>query len=365
MEFKLNFEMKNNTVKVNGIIYNKDNFNSLHISSEPENSWRNAIYHFLKNWFDDSDFILAQTSGSTGKPKSIQLAKKRMINSARMTNHFFCLSSESTVLLCLPASYIAGKMMLVRAIVGGFNLITVEPSANPFEKFDVSVDFTAITPFQLFHSVESLRTKSVRKIIVGGSPVTSKLEKLAENIPSELYETYGMTETCSHIALRRFNGTEKSDYFTILEGISIRQDKRGCLVIGAPHLLDKEIQTNDMVELIGSTSFRWLGRIDATINSGGVKIHPEQVEKKLEGLIPSNYFISSLLDDLLENKVILMIESETYSLQQEEILKTEMGKILDKYEIPKKVIYCSSFIYSPNNKLLRAETLEALKINLD
>lgn len=357
--------MKDNTVKLNGIIYNKDNFNSLHISSEPENSWRNAIYFFLKKWFDDSDFILAQTSGSTGKPKSIQLAKSSMINSARMTNQFFGLNSESTALLCLPASYIAGKMMLVRAMVGGFNLITVEPTANPFESLDVSIDFTAITPFQLFHSFESLRTKTVRRIIVGGSPVTTRLEKLTENIPSELYETYGMTETCSHIALRRFNGDEKSDCFKILDGISIRQDERGCLVIGAPHLLDEEIQTNDMVELIGSTSFRWLGRVDSAINSGGVKIHPEQVEKKLEKTIASNYFISSLPDELLENKVILIIESETYTPQQEEILKSEMEKLLDKYEIPKQILFCSSFIYSQSNKLLRAETLEKIKKNLN
>lgn len=364
MEFKLNFGMKKITVKLDGIIYDKYNFNSLHIENEPENSWRNAIYYFLKNWYDDSDFILAQTSGSTGKPKSIQLAKQSMVNSARMTNQFFCLSSKSTASLCLPASYIAGKMMLVRALEGGFNLITVEPTANPFENLDVSIDFTAITPFQLFHSVESLRTKTVRKIIVGGSPVTSKLEKLAENIPSELYETYGMTETCSHIALRRFNGTKKSDCFSILDGISIRQDERGCLVIGAPHLLNEEIKTNDMVELIGSTSFRWLGRADSTINSGGVKIHPEQVEKKLEKIITFNFFISSLPDELLENKVILIIESEAYTPQQEEILKSEMEKLLDKYEIPKQIFFCPSFIYSPNNKLLRVETIDKLKTNL-
>lgn len=350
---------------LNGFIFNPENIESLHIESEQDNSWRNAISHFLKNWFDDSDFILAQTSGSTGKPKNIQLAKQSMVNSARMTNQFFGLNSESAALLCLPASYIAGKMMLIRAMVGGFNLITVEPTANPFENLDISIDFAAITPFQLFHSVESLQKKSVRKIIVGGGQVTSKLEKLAQNIPSELYETYGMTETCSHIALRRFNGAEKSDCFTVLEGITIRQDERGCLVIGAPHLLDKEIQTNDIIELIGSKSFRWLGRADAAINSGGIKIHPEQVEKKLEGIISSNYFISSLPDELLENKVILMIESETYPLRQVEILKSKMEKLLDKYEIPKQILFCSSFIYSQSNKLLRAETLEKLRTNLD
>ena len=354
--------MRNETIRLNGEIYNRSNFEQLHFRDEPQDSWRNAIYHFLQNWFDGTDFILAQTSGSTGKPKSIQLSKQSMRNSARMTNQFFGLHAESVGLLCLPASYIAGKMMLVRAMVSGFNLVTIAPSANPFEKLHISIDFTAITPYQLFHSAESLRKVSVRKIIVGGSPVTSKLEQLSENIPSELYETYGMTETCSHIALRQFNGKEKSDCFTILEEVSIRQDERGCLAIKAPHLLKEEIQTNDVVELIGRNSFRWLGRADSAINSGGIKIHPEQVEKKLEGIIPSSYFISSIADDVLENKVVLVIESANYTTQQEAELNVQLQKLLTKYELPKQIFYLPRFSYSSSNKVLRKETLDkALK----
>jgi O-succinylbenzoic acid--CoA ligase len=352
--------MRNNTIRLNGTTYNRSNLEQLHITDEPQDSWRNAIYHFLQNWFDDTDFILAQTSGSTGKPKSIQLPKQSMMNSARMTNQFFGLHAESVGLLCLPASYIAGKMMLVRAMAGGFDLITIAPSANPFEDLHTSIDFTAITPYQLFHSAESLRTKQVRKIIVGGSPVTSKLEQLSENIPSELYETYGMTETCSHIALRQFNGKDKSDCFTVLEGVSIRQDERECLAIQAPHLLKEEIQTNDMVELIGKNSFRWLGRADSAINSGGIKIHPEQVEKKLEGIIPSSYFISSIPDDILENKVVLVIESANYTPQQEAELNVQLQKLLTKYELPKQIFYVPGFTYSSSNKVLRKETLTAI-----
>lgn len=348
------------TIRLNGTTYNRSNLEQLHFRDEPQDSWRNAIYHFLQNWFDDSDFILAQTSGSTGKPKSIQLPKQSMLNSARMTNQFFGLHAESVGLLCLPASYIAGKMMLVRAMVSGFNMITVAPSANPFEDLQTSVDFTAITPYQLFHSAESLRKVSVHKIIVGGSPVTSKLEQLSENIPSELYETYGMTETCSHIALRRFNGNDKSDCFTILKGVSIRQDERGCLAIKAPHLLKEEIQTNDVVELIGRNSFRWLGRADSAINSGGIKIHPEQVEKKLEGIIPSSYFISSIPDDVLENKVVLVIESANYTSQQEAELNVQLQKLLTKYELPKQIFYVPRFSYSTSNKVLRKATLDNL-----
>jgi len=350
--------MNNNTIILNGLIYNQKNIENLKIANKPNDSWQNAIYHFLKNWFDDSDFILAQTSGSTGKPKSIKLAKASMRNSARMTNQFFGLTDNKTALLCLPASYIAGKMMLVRALVGGFNLITVEPCANPFLNLQTQIDFIAITPFQLFHSAESLKNKLVQKIIVGGGPVTTKLEKLAETIPAALYETYGMTETYSHVALRKFNGADKSDFFTVLNGVSIHKDERECLIINAPHLLDDEIKTNDIVELLGTKSFRWLGRADAVINTGGIKIHPELVEKKLEEIIPTSYFITSLPDELLENKVILVIESDIYSLETEAVLNIELEKRLGKYELPKQILYLQPFIYSESNKVLRSQTVE-------
>lgn len=350
------------SIRLNGILYNRQNIYQLHSRCESGHSWKNEIYHFLQNWFDDLDFIFAQTSGSTGEPKNIQLSKQSMINSARMTNQFFGLTVDSIGLLCLPASYIAGKMMLVRAIVSGFNLLSVEPSANPFETLDTPIDFTAITPYQLFHAAGSLQKNPVGKIIVGGGPVTGKLEKLAETLPSELYETYGMTETCSHIALRRFNGKEKSDYFTALMGVTIRLDERGCLAIKAPHLLKEEIQTNDIVELKGTDSFRWLGRADSTINSGGIKIHPEQLEKKLENIIPYAFFITSLPDEIFENRVVLVIESEAYTSGQEKELKGQLSEVLSKYEIPKQILYLPAFIYSQSNKVLRKETLEkALK----
>jgi o-succinylbenzoate---CoA ligase len=350
------------SIYLNGILYNSQNVEQVINPDQPDDSWWNAVGHFLKDWFDDSDFVTVHTSGSTGIPKSIRLSKQSMVNSARMTNQYFQLTNESVCLLCLPVSYIAGKMMIVRAIVSGFHLLAVEPSANPFINLQESVDFTAITPYQLFHSCETLKNKSVGKIIVGGGPVTSKLELLSENIPSELYETYGMTETCSHIALRRFNGVERSNCFTILDGVSIRLDDRGCLAISAPHLLKEEIQTNDIVELKGAASFRWLGRADSTINSGGIKIHPEQLEKKLEEIIPTGYFISSIPDEQFENCVVLVIESQKYSFQELKKLEVHLEKVLSKYEIPKHIYFLPLFVYSESNKVLRKPTLEkALK----
>ncbi|HLP06270.1 MAG TPA: AMP-binding protein [Paludibacter sp.] len=342
-------------IKLNGCVYNCHTFRELHLVANLADPWQNSIFHFLQNWFDDTDFIEAQTSGSTGKPKTIRLLKRQMINSARMTNRFFGLNEQSTALLCLPASYIAGKMMLARALAVGFNLLTVEPSANPFEHLDVEIDFAAITPYQLFHSHETLQQARVRKIIVGGSPVAGKLEKLVENIPAELFETYGMTETCSHIALRRFNGKEKSDYFTVLDGVRIRLDGRGCLVIHAPHLSENDIVTNDLVEISGGSSFKWLGRIDSVINSGGIKIHPELLEKKLDTILSCPYFISSIPDTVLQNKVVLVLEKAVSEDEQQ--LKGKMSEVLEKYEMPKQIFYTRKFVYSPGNKILRKETL--------
>lgn len=350
--------MNQETIQLNGSIFSKSNFEQLKKNYESPDSWEHAIYLFLKNWFDDTDFVITHTSGSTGIPKEIRLAKTAMRNSARMTNAFFGLDETKTALLCLPASYIAGKMMLVRAIVGGFNLITVEPKANPFELLETDIDFTAITPYQLHFSVETLKQKMVKNIIVGGGHVNSMLETLAESIPSTMFETYGMTETCSHIALRQFNRENKSDIFSILNGVTIRQDERECLVIDAPHLLSEEIITNDIVETFNHSSFRWLGRFDSTINSGGVKIHPEQVEKKLEGFIPSSYFIASQPDDVLGEKVILVIESADYAASQRAELNASIEKLLAKFEIPKAIYFVPEFVYSSANKILRKETLQ-------
>lgn len=352
--------MNAESIKLDSKVYDVQQIEQLKVENEPIDSWQNAIYSFLINWFDDSEFITAQTSGSTGKPKTIQLSKQRMENSARMTNDFFGLDASKTALLCLPASYIAGKMMLVRALVGGFNLITVQPSANPFVFVNTEIDFVAITPYQLRYSVKMLMTKSVKNVIVGGGHVDSKLEEIVQPLSARFYETYGMTETCSHIALRCLNGAERSEYFTALKGVLIRQDERDCLVINSPHLLKDEIVTNDIIELKTENSFKWMGRIDSVINSGGVKIHPELIEKKLEKIISQNFFISSVPDEILEHKVVLVIESKPFSATEQNDLKNKMELTLDKYEFPKQILFAQKFIYSSGNKILRKNTLDEI-----
>ncbi|VBB47108.1 AMP-dependent synthetase and ligase [uncultured Paludibacter sp.] len=355
MGFKC-YLMKEGSIILDGKTYGSKNIELL----QKNVLWQQEIYSFLKNWFDDTEVVTLHTSGSTGTPKEIHLSKETMRNSARMTNHFFDLNSTKTALLCLPASYIAGKMMLVRAILGSFNLIITEPKANPFENLKISIDFTAITPYQLQHSIESLKNAEVKNIIVGGGQITPQLEEKISEIPTLMYETYGMTETASHIALRKINGERKSEFFTVLEGVSIRKDENNCLIINAPHLSRNEIHTNDLVEIADEKTFRWLGRMDNVINSGGIKIFPEQIEKKIATLIPFRYFISSLPDESLGNKVVLIIETEKYTETQELVLKEKLQSTLNKYEIPKQIFYIPQFICSASNKILKKETMDLL-----
>jgi O-succinylbenzoic acid--CoA ligase len=352
------------TITLNGNSFSKNNLEELKQITDLGDSWQHAIYNFLKNWFDDSETITVHTSGSTGQPKSIQLTKSAMRNSARMTNAFFGLNSSITALLCLPANYIAGKMMLVRAIEGKFNLLTVEPKGNPFENLQQAIDFTAITPFQLQYSLEEIKKLEIKKMIVGGAKINSETEADVQQFSTAIYETYGMTETCSHIALRAVNGQNKSDYFKVLNGVSIRTNENDCLFIKAPHLLEDEIVTNDIVGLIDNERFQLKGRFDNIINSGGVKLNPELIEQKLETLISVPYFISSKPDSALGNKVILVIQSSSFTPEKEAELMETIDATLEKYERPKEIIYIPQFCYSATNKLLKAETLRNLRFGL-
>lgn len=348
---------KKEYILLNGQKVDADNVETLNTRNF---QWEQDIYFFLKNWFDNTDFVTVHTSGSTGKPKKIKMAKETMRSSARMTNDFFGLNASKKALLCLPASYIAGKMMLVRAIEGGFKLHTSEPVANPFKNTTEAIDFVAITPYQLQYSIENLKFVDVKNIIVGGGQISPQLVEKTEALSASIYETYGMTETASHIALRKINGKDKSEFFSVLNGVSIKQDSNKCLIINAPQLVDKEINTNDIVEMIDENSFKWLGRIDNVINSGGVKIFPEEVEKKLSDFITDNYFIASITDEIFGNKVILIIESEKYPDEKESLLIKKMYSGLHKYEIPKHIFYISNFVYSFSNKILKKETLKKI-----
>lgn len=251
------------------------------------------IKKFLLEWHSSDSRILVQTSGSTGTPKKIWIQKKHMRASAQSTINFLKLKSNDSALLCLPLDYISGKMMMARAIVQNLQLIVTEPSLSPMKNINFEIGFAAMTPLQVEKSLDKIHL--IKKLIIGGAAVSENLKNkiLAqfsiENNNSEkneqkkytnvIYETYGMSETVSHIALRQIF-PEKDPYFKVLPGVSISQDERGCLIVSAKHLDIQNLQTNDIIHCISKDSFEFLGRADNIINSGGVKISPEQIEKK-------------------------------------------------------------------------------------
>lgn len=317
-----------------------------------------GIGKFISEWLDEKAFILVKTSGSTGIPKEIKLQKKHVFNSAEATVNYFNLTENSKALLCLSAEYIAGKMMLVRAMIAGWDLHAVAPDKNPLENLDETFDFAAMVPYQVFHSLADLH--KVKKLIVGGGAVSVELEQQLQKMETQGFATYGMTETISHVAVRPINGSEKSTVFSALPKVNFSQAENDCLQINAPEISEETVITNDVVELLSPTSFKFLGRIDNVINSGGVKVHPEMVEEKLSLHIKQPFIIASEKDEALGERVIFIVESEK-QLQLEDF--SDAFDSLSGYEKPKKIYSIPQFIYTETGKIKRAEVRKGLLSN--
>ena len=323
-------------------------------------------------------FVEVKTSGSTGTPKIIQLQKSHMIQSAKATGHFFNLGEGTTALLCMSSTYIAGKMMLVRALELGWELDIVAPESNPLKGIKKNYDFCALVPIQLYNSIDDIY--KVKQLIVGGGVVSNDLLAKIQHCSTAIYATYGMTETVTHIAVKNLNNfgnfisravkksnktestkvlqhTSKASFYQLLPNISITTDERGCLVINAPKLSNEEIITNDLVEIISDKEFKWLGRFDSIINSGGIKLIPEQIELKLSNVIQSRFFVAGIADAVLGEKLVLIVEGEINNgvLNQVEGLKT-----LSKYEIPREIYFINKFVETPTQKINRIKTLKIL-----
>ncbi len=302
------------------------------------------IGKFLLEWLNNESFVFVQTSGSTGKPKQIVLDKNAMIASAKATGTFFNLESSTTALLCLSADYIAGKMMLVRALTLGLHLDAIEPNGNPlaYKKYD----FVAMVPMQVANSLEQLHL--VKTLLIGGAKVSYQLAESILKTNCQAFESYGMTETISHIAIKPIGAKE----FTVLPNVTISLDDRNCLVIEALALSQDKIITNDIVEILNPTQFILKGRIDNVINSGGVKIFPEEIEEKLAKYISTRFFIASELDEKFGEKVILVVEGDFYEIEN------SVFKDLSKYQIPKGIVFIDKFVETETNKINRKKTLE-------
>lgn len=344
--------------KLNGISYSREELKEVAYSLIKEGeAFEKEIGVLLLDWTDDTPTLEVRTSGSTGKAKIITLQKHYMVNSARATGEFFGLQPGNSALLCLPATYIAGKMMLVRAMVLGLELDYVCPSSNPMTEVSKSYDFGAMVPLQLENSLNSL--DQFKMMIVGGAPLsnTAQAQVQAHIQKTQVYETYGMTETITHIALKRIDqsGVEKQ-LFRTLPNVNVSTDARGCLIIDAPKITDAPVVTNDVVDLVSATEFEWLGRYDNVINSGGVKLFPEQIETKLASLMPSRFFVVGLPDEKLGQKLVLVVEG---AIQEEKLLqKIRSLNTLEKFEVPKQIYQVTEFQQTESGKIRRNATLD-------
>ncbi|KAB7530566.1 AMP-binding protein [Flagellimonas olearia] len=341
--------------KLNGIPYSHAELWEVGYSLVKEGSaFESSMGDFLLDWLSGNPVLEVFTSGSTGTPKKIHLKKEHMVNSAKATGQYFNLNAGHTALLCLPFSGIAGRMMLVRAMVLGWQLDYVEPTSTPLSHTSKPYDFAAMVPLQVQNSLEQLG--QVRTLIIGGAPVNAALKKTLDTLGTNCYETYGMTETVTHIAIKAINGPEASDLFKTLPGVNILKDGRECLVIEAPAIAAETIVTNDLVDIVSENTFQWLGRFDSIINSGGVKLVPEQIERKLAHLMNSRFFVAGEPDEKLGQRLVLVVEGKCDATQLLHEIKSL--ETLQKFEVP-KVIYCvPKFMETKTGKILRSETQE-------
>lgn len=321
----------------------------------------NSIYNFILNWFDNSDFILQQTSGSTGTPKEIKLKKSAMVASAKKTINYFNLNENDTVWLCLPIDYIAGKMMVVRALVGKLNLIFTSPKGTP-KTPNQTVDFSAMVPLQIRNLITVKSDFSrIKTLIIGGAAIDYQLQELIRTLSTKIFATYGMTETCSHIALQRLNGKDPDLDFKVLDGITISTNSENRLRIEAGELSDNVIITNDIVELVSPTSFKLLGRVDNIINSGGIKISPEKLEVEISKIIGKECIIIPKKDGILGQKAVLILEGET-KINQARLILNQLKKGLTKHHCPKAVYYIDSYPRTSSMKIDRNKVINDFNI---
>ena len=347
----ITYKNVHNRFKFNGTHLNLKQIKRIAFSYIKEGEeFEKTIFKFLLNWFDEKSYIEVQTSGTTGAPKVIKIDKQFVVASALSTGDFLNLKPGDSALLCLSADYIAGKLMLVRAIILGLELEAVAPSSSPLVSITKKYDFVAMVPMQVEHSINQLN--QIRTLIIGGAEVSSVLKEKLQNSTTSIFETYGMTETVSHVAMKRI----ENDFFEALPNVIFSTDDRNCLVIDASKVTASKIVTNDLVELISDKKFIWKGRFDNIINSGGVKLSPEQIELKLQKIIKKRFFIASEKDNILGQKIIIVIESE-----KDLKLDSKLFINLSKYEIPKKIYYVKEFSETKTNKINRKVTLQKIK----
>lgn len=296
------------------------------------------------------DTFIFQTSGSTGEPKSISFNRHEIVSSAKLTADFFRLEKGAKVLLALPVRYVAGRMMLYRSVINQWKLYVAMPSLNPLTDLDIAIEFAALTPQQLAVIIEQTPEKLslIQTIICGGGKLDRVLNEKILELGIAVFETYGMTETLTHVAVRALHHGETT--FHALPGVTFSLNENQCLVIECGHLSGAPIITQDIVELISPVEMRWIGRNDFVVNSGGIKIYPERVEAILSQVFDFSFYIGGVSDELLGQRLVIFVEEIPTGFNWQEMLnETE----LTKYERPREMIAIGKFERTESGKLIR------------
>lgn len=326
------------------------------LTNYPEAS---KLVNFINHWQQNKDFFQFFTSGSTGVPKSIDVSRRQIVASVLATSQFIGLKKSHITLLCLDPNFVASLMMAARSLVNNMDLVLTRPNSNPLKSLDHSVDFASFVPVQIYKMIEEGSIQllaNIKNVLIGGAPLSRSAFETLAKIDTNLYVTYGMTETVSHIALMPIKGDYNQAYYEVLSGIKLGQDADGCLNINGRVTNDQLLQTNDIVEMINDSKFRWLGRRDHVINSGGIKIHPEELEKLIESQIKSDFMISWQPNDLLGSECILITES--LELQNDEFKQLQQLIVdrFSKYHSPKVVFSVYKFERTDSGKIKREAT---------
>ncbi|WP_163324401.1 AMP-binding protein [Draconibacterium mangrovi] len=330
------------------------------LQQKADSEWEQTWLEFLEEWYNTNDYIEVQTSGSTGTPKTITLKKDFVAASALRTIRFFELQDGDSILHCLPSRYIAGKLMTVRALIGKLDLLLIDP-ASDFTKLSDNkpIKFAAMVINQVTKYL-ALPEQNIENLLIGGSAIPKLLEDQLQQISTQCYSSYAMTETATHIALRQLNGSNKTDSYQCLDDISVELDERDCIRIVMQGLENGAIQTNDLGELKDSNHFKVLGRVDNVIISGGIKFLAEQIEEKLAKEMPLPYAISSAPDKHLGEKIILLIEGKVDG-EVKTIIQNHCTKLLSKYEQPKDIRFIEKLPRTENGKIDRKKLKLILK----
>ena len=315
--------------------------------------WMKSHYDFLKSYNSFNEYEI-ETSGTTGPPKILLVTKMQMQISATATLSFFNLKPGMTTMLCLSSNYIAGKMMLVRAIIGRLNIILIEPTLTPSSSINQPVDFLPLVPAQAKELLRGKKRDLVKILLIGGGQVDSSIEDLLIDSNLNVFESFAMTETLSHFALKKIHPI-KQEYFTTLPGFKIEVTPDNELILLDNELLDEAVITKDIVEMYDESHFKWLGRSDNLINSAGIKIFPEQIENQLKPKLTNiSFIIAGVPSNKYGQEVVLIIEGPEIDTDQIDF------NIVDRYSVPKKIYFFPKFPRTESGKIQRNKLIEQL-----